>query len=70
LSFSTLTRFAGSHWKQHCNDVISEYVPDLWRNTAATLAGHNDFVMVAKKAGVLKRVREILKKHDAREDLR
>ena len=70
LSFSTLTRFAGSHWKQHCDDIISDYIPDLWRNTAQTLADHDDFAIAAKKAGVLKRVREILKNHDAREDSR
>ncbi len=55
LSKSTLSRFAGSRWKTLWDDTI----PDLWRNTAQTLAGHRTFVTAAQKAGVWKRVAQI-----------
>jgi hypothetical protein len=60
LSRATMSRFAGSHWKQTRNNMAITYVPDLWRNTAHTLAGHLEFVIAAKKAGVFKCVRKIL----------
>ena len=44
--------------------------PDLWVNVARTLAGHSKFVMAAKKAGVLKRLRQMLKAEQIKEDLR
>jgi hypothetical protein len=68
LSPATFSRFAGAHWNKNCDDTSS--VPALWSNTAHTLAGHLKFVMEAKKAGVLKRVREILKAEQIREDSR
>jgi len=60
LSRATFSRFAGSRWHHHCKDPIVTSVPDLWRNTAQTLAGHSDFVIAAQKAGVWKRVSGIL----------
>ena len=55
MSKSTLSRFAGSRWNNNWNDAV----PDLWRNTAQTLAGHSAFIMVAKRAGVWKRVTQV-----------
>ena len=52
MSKSTMSRFAGSRWHDRCD----EGVPDLWRNTAQTMAGHSTFVSAAKRAGVWKRV--------------
>jgi hypothetical protein len=69
LSPATFSRFAGAHWKKNCDD-INCVPPDLWANVAHTLAGHSKFVMAASKAGVLKRVREILKAEQIKEDLR
>ena len=68
LSAATFSRFAGSHWKRNCGDI--NRVPDLWLNLADVLSGHSCFIMTAKKAGVLKRVRELLKDDEMREDLR
>jgi hypothetical protein len=68
LSAATFSRFAGSHWNKNCDDV--NFVPDLWRNVAHTLVGHLRFVMAAKKAGVLKRVREMLEAEQIRENSR
>jgi len=55
MSKSTLSRFAGSRW----GNCLDGAVPDLWRNTAQTLAGHFAFITAAQKAGVWKRVSQI-----------
>ncbi len=60
LSRATFSRFAGSRWNHNCKVPIVTSVPDLWRNTAQTLAGHSDFVIAAQKAGVWKRVSAVL----------
>jgi len=60
ISSATMSRFAGSRWKQSCDDTFMPYVPDLWRNTAHMLADHVDFAKAAQKCGVWKRVRRIL----------
>jgi len=70
LSAATFCRFAGARWKKDSNDMTVNSVPDLWRNTAHTLAGHSDFVTAAQEAGVWKQVREILEAEDDRETLR
>jgi hypothetical protein len=59
LSRATFSRFAGSRWRRSCNDTIVSTVPDLWINTANTLAGHTNFVRAAQSAGVWKRVSQI-----------
>jgi hypothetical protein len=59
LSNATLSRFAGSRWNKHPDDRISVSVPDLFRNTAQTLAGHSQFIAAARKAQVWKRVSQI-----------
>ena len=48
LSKATLSRFAGSRWSGR----QSMPIPDLWANTAQTLAGHEPFVEAAKASGV------------------
>jgi len=68
LGPATFSRFAGAYWNKNCDDISS--VPALWSNVAHTLAGHLKFVMAAKKAGVLKQVRGILKAEQIREDSR
>lgn len=68
LSPATMSRFAGAYWNKNCDGISS--VPALWSNVAHTLAGHSKFVMAAKKAGVLKQVREILNTEQIREDSR
>lgn len=60
LSTATFSRFAGSQWKEPCDDIVVTFVPDLWRNTAHTLAGHLDFVIAAQKAGVWKHISYVL----------
>jgi hypothetical protein len=54
LSQATMSRFAGSRWSHDHNGPMT--VPDLWKNTALTLARHSDFVRAAQKAGVWKQV--------------
>ena len=56
LSQATMSRFAGRRWNYHCDETQGAFVPDLWRNTAQTLARHSDFVAAAPRAGVWKRV--------------
>jgi hypothetical protein len=60
LSKATFSRFAGSRWKGNGTKPARAAVPDLWRNTAQTLARHPAFVAAAKHAGVWKRVTEVL----------
>lgn len=56
LSRPTLSRFAGSRWSVQA----ASRVPDLWANTAHTLAGHEDFVQTAREARVWPVVEKIL----------
>ena len=56
LSRATFSRFAGSRWKSHSSGQI----PDLWANTAQTLAGHGRFVEAAEEAGVWDEVQKIV----------
>ena len=67
LSLSTLSRFAGSHFRFTLdNDTVTQ-VPALWRNTAGVLSSHPDFATAAQRAGVWERVCGVL---NAKEDLR
>ena len=70
LSFSTLSRFAGSHFRYRCEDAMLTTIPDLWRNTAGVLSSHPDFVTAAQQSGVWKRIRNISAAENAGEDLR
>ena len=56
LSKSTLSRFAGSRWRRRAGGAI----PDLWTNTAHTLANHTAFVEAARDAGVWGSVEQVL----------
>ena len=56
ISKATLSRFAGSRWTENENNAI----PDLWRNTAQVLFGNQIFIEVAKDAGVLPKINDIL----------
>jgi hypothetical protein len=56
LSRATLSRFAGSRWKRD----VDGRIPDLWANTAHTLAGHASFMEAAEAAGVWDSVELIL----------
>ena len=60
LSKATLSRFAGTKWSAQTDSGRASFVPDLWRNTARTLAGHPDFVVAAKEAGVWQQVQVVL----------
>jgi hypothetical protein len=65
LSRPTFTRFAGSRWLTGAENRAKLPIPDLWLNTAQTLAGHPAFVRAAETAGVLKHVQEILQSKNA-----
>jgi hypothetical protein len=56
LSKATFSRFAGSRWAGGDDIADGGDIPDLWRNTAHVLAGHEDFVTAARQAGVWDRV--------------
>jgi len=60
ISRPTMSRFAGSYWLTKREDDRGQPIPDLWRNTAEALAGHSEFVRVAKSAGVWGRIQEVL----------
>ena len=51
ISTATLSRFAGSDWKQKWPD--QDYVPDLWRNTAQVISQIPAFREVAEETGML-----------------
>lgn len=59
LSKSTLSRFAGSRWAERHKAPNGWAIPDLWRNTARTLASRPSFVAAAQEAGVWHRVRAV-----------
>jgi len=54
ISKATFSRFAGSRWQN------VEHIPDLWANTAGTLASHEIFRETARQAGVWEQVEEVL----------
>lgn len=56
LSRATFTRFAGSRWRTGSK----QRVPDLWANTAHTLANDRSFTQAAVEAGVWDDVQRIL----------
>lgn len=58
LSKATFSRFAGSQWTERENNGSS--IPDLWANTANTLAAHSDYVEAAKEAGVWSSVEKLI----------
>lgn len=60
LSKATFSRFAGSRWQSHSSESTEPSIPDLWRNTARTLARHPGFVAAAKRAGVWSQVTDVL----------
>ncbi len=60
LSKATLSRFAGTKWSARKGREEASSIPDLWRNTAQTLAGHPEFVEAAKAAGVWPRIESVL----------
>lgn len=57
LSPSTLSRFAGTDWRQ--KDTRDQQTPDLWRNTAQVISQIPVFRDVAKEAGMLDRIEAI-----------
>ena len=60
LSKATFSRFAGSRWSDQEQGTGKTAIPDLWCNTAGVLANHPDFMETAQKAGVWKRVCDVL----------
>lgn len=60
LSAAALSRFAGAHWRQYCDNIIISVPPDLWKNTAGVLSSHPDFVIAAQKTGAWKQVSDVL----------
>ena len=59
INRATFTRFAGCNWLRgdRKGDIP---IPDLWLNTAHTLAKYPVFVKAAQAAGVLPRVKKVL----------
>ena len=66
LSKASLSRFAGGQWRRDGGGTTANHIPDLWRNTAHVLAAHEDFVAVARRAGVWNRVRQVIVAVDGR----
>jgi hypothetical protein len=66
INRATFSRFAGSSWLTQSGKSRQSPIPDLWFNTAQTLAGHPVFVRVAGDAGILGRVEQVLKTGNAR----
>jgi len=60
LSKATFSRFAGSRWQLQSGGSI----PDLWVNTAQTLAHHTGFIDAARETGVWPRVLQVLDESD------
>lgn len=69
ISKATFSRFAGSRWTNGHNNTVTSAVPDLWRNVAHVLAGHQSFITAARGAGVWKQVCRVLSVEAEREAL-
>ncbi|MFC1761012.1 hypothetical protein ACFL6U_02905 [Planctomycetota bacterium] len=65
ISRVTFSRFAGRSWLAQADEDTKLQIPDLWLNTARTLAGHPAFVSAARAAGILGRVEQMLECRDA-----
>jgi len=57
LNKSTFSRFAGSRW----GELPDRAIPDLWFNTAMTLAANPRFVEAARDAGVWESVQQVVR---------
>ncbi|MCP4612953.1 MAG: hypothetical protein GY845_30030 [Planctomycetes bacterium] len=66
INQTTFSRFAGSKWLTQAGKSRDCPIPDLWVNTAQTLAGHSVFIRVAEDAGILEGVEAILRSNNAR----
>jgi hypothetical protein len=66
INRATFSRFAGSNWLTQSGKSQDYPIPDLWFNTAQTLAGHPVFVSVAEDTGILGRVEQVLRTGNAR----
>ena len=66
INKTTFSRFAGTNWLTQSSKSQDYPIPDLWFNTAQTLAGHPVFVRVADDTGILGRVEEVLRSSNAR----
>jgi len=66
INKTTFSRFAGSNWLTQSGKSHDYPIPDLWLNTAQTLAGHPAFVRVAEDTGILGRIEGVLKNSNAR----
>ena len=66
INRSTFSRFAGSNWLSQMGKSQDYPTPDLWFNTAETLAGHPLFVRIAEDASILDRLKKVLQGENAR----
>ena len=62
LSKATMSRFAGSRWSDRPPEALQMSVPDLWRNTAKTLAADDRFMSVVRSVGLAGRIEKVLGK--------
>jgi hypothetical protein len=60
LSRATMSRFAGSRWSGRLGGTVQVTVPDLWSNTAKTLAADDRFMSVVQSAGLAGRIEKVL----------
>jgi hypothetical protein len=60
LSKATMSRFAGSRWSDRPPKALPMSVPDLWRNTAKTLAADDRFMSVVRSVGLAGRIEKVL----------
>ncbi len=59
MSAPSFSRFCGSAWAKGKAKPCLEKIPVLWKNLAQLFARHEQFIKVAKRTGVWKRVQEI-----------
>jgi len=61
ISKASLSRFAGSKWREKIGESEAVRVPDLWKNTAQILSGNPDFMETATTSAVADNVEEVLR---------
>jgi len=61
ISKASMSRFAGSKWREKIRGSEAVSVPDLWKNTAHILSGNPDFMEMVLTSGTLIQVEEVLR---------
>lgn len=64
IAKATFSRFAGSKWKDRLQNSQDSSIPDLWHNAARVLGSSQAWLEIAEEAGVMRAVKDVLRKNN------